>query len=164
MWWKSKTKTFVLKWLDCMFCNLKWRMKFSNAIVHHLEFEVSDHWPILLENISEKMPMGRYKRKKRKIFHFKEMWLRDEESKNIVDGAWGKRLWGIGIWLVVLWKSCRIVLLSYKFGEKECYGSQKKDIDEQRKELALLRKLAPFKEISDKMHEVKKRLNILLKV
>ncbi|XP_021726600.1 uncharacterized protein LOC110693734 [Chenopodium quinoa] len=73
--------------LDRFLANHAWREVFMGSFVTHLTKRRSDHLPILL-CIQKAVPKQKKKKKKKKLYHFEEMWLRDENCAEIVSEAW----------------------------------------------------------------------------
>ncbi|KAL2905203.1 Phosphatidylinositol 3-kinase 3 [Bienertia sinuspersici] len=72
--------------LDRFLATTSWKAIFSGSVVFHLAKRKLDHLTLLL-NIKGEMRTS--KKKKRKcLFKFKEMWLRDEECGQVVEDAW----------------------------------------------------------------------------
>lgn len=72
--------------LDRFFATPSWRAFFPGSIVLHLCKRKSDHLPLLL-CIKGDMKIPKKKRR-RKLYRFEEMWLRDESCAEIIIGAW----------------------------------------------------------------------------
>ncbi|KAL2935506.1 hypothetical protein RDABS01_018624, partial [Bienertia sinuspersici] len=72
--------------LDRFFANNFWKNIFPGSYVSHLSKRRSDHIPILM---NVKGPTQKSTRKKRrKIFRFEEMWVRDESINAIIESEW----------------------------------------------------------------------------
>ncbi|KAL2940033.1 hypothetical protein RDABS01_001415, partial [Bienertia sinuspersici] len=72
--------------LDRFLANGLWKAMYPGSFVTHLTKRRSDHLPLLM---SVAGPMNyRKDKKKRKLFRFEEMWLRDEQSEVVVNNAW----------------------------------------------------------------------------
>ena len=74
--------------LDRFMANERWKETFGSSFVSHLEKRKSDHLPIML-SIRRNMREGA-KVKRRKLFRFEELWTREEECGDVIDGAWIK--------------------------------------------------------------------------
>ena len=70
--------------LDRFCTDCEWSLVFPSAQVQHVDFDMSDHLPILLKCKTDKASTG--SRKKR--FHFKNMWFTNSLCKYIVHQAW----------------------------------------------------------------------------
>ncbi len=66
--------------LDRSICDQDWRYMFPKAGVRHLVAPCSDHNPILLDTHLENQNLKR-------PFRFEAMWIRDESSSQVVEGA-----------------------------------------------------------------------------
>ena len=67
--------------LDRSICDQDWRCMFPKVGVRHLVAPCSDHNPILLDTHLENQNLKR-------PFRFEAMWIRDESSSQVVEGAW----------------------------------------------------------------------------
>ncbi|XP_048494509.1 uncharacterized protein LOC125494761 [Beta vulgaris subsp. vulgaris] len=88
--WKNNRgeEANVQECLDHFFANEAWKEKFLGSYVSHLPKRKSDHVPLILY---VKGCVGRTEqRKKTKQFRFEAMWLREDESENVVMKAWNK--------------------------------------------------------------------------
>uniref|UniRef100_A0A803KXJ5 Endonuclease/exonuclease/phosphatase domain-containing protein n=1 Tax=Chenopodium quinoa TaxID=63459 RepID=A0A803KXJ5_CHEQI len=74
--------------IDRFLANKEWKELFSASFVSHLSKRKSDHLPLLL-CISEDIGKQK-KKKKRKLYRFEEMWLRDESCGDIVANTWSQ--------------------------------------------------------------------------
>ncbi|KAL2933509.1 Aspartate--tRNA ligase 1 cytoplasmic [Bienertia sinuspersici] len=72
--------------LDRFLANDLWKEYFPGSFVTHLTKRRSDHLPILL--LMQGCPKGRKEQRKKKLFRFEEMWLREESSEEVVKKAW----------------------------------------------------------------------------
>lgn len=72
--------------LDRFFANERWRGLFAGTFVTHLPKRKSNHLPLVLCMKESRGSVE--KRSKRKLFRFEAMWLREEESTNVVSAAW----------------------------------------------------------------------------
>uniref|UniRef100_A0A803LZT1 Endonuclease/exonuclease/phosphatase domain-containing protein n=1 Tax=Chenopodium quinoa TaxID=63459 RepID=A0A803LZT1_CHEQI len=72
--------------LDRFLANCEWRERFPGSFVTHLTKRKSDHLPILL-CVKEALNTPK-KRKKKKLYRFEELWLRDENCSSIISEAW----------------------------------------------------------------------------
>ncbi|KAJ8432652.1 hypothetical protein Cgig2_011818 [Carnegiea gigantea] len=70
--------------LDRYCANINWSLYFPNAHVTHIDYDISDHLPMLLKcNPSSNGPSHRTRR-----FHLENMWFTDPSCKEIVASAW----------------------------------------------------------------------------
>ena len=67
--------------LDRALATIDWKDAFPKAVVHHFQRYRSDHCPIMVNILGEK----KSRRKKPHIYKFEEMWLQDNECKNVVN-------------------------------------------------------------------------------
>lgn len=72
--------------LDRFFANQEWKDMYGGAFVSHLDKRRSDHLPLCL-SLRPKVVVEKAK-KRRKLFRFEEMWLRDESCEEMVVKAW----------------------------------------------------------------------------
>ena len=70
--------------LDRVFDTTEWLNLFPNARLHHLASFASDHYTLMLRIISQ----GVQRKKPKKLFRFKSMWLKDDRCGMIVEEAW----------------------------------------------------------------------------
>ena len=69
--------------LDRAFANLEWIGKFGGMKAYHVVNSTSDHYAMLIFDSTTQ----RQNRAKR--FHFKAMWTKNAECKNIIENSWG---------------------------------------------------------------------------
>ena len=74
--------------LDRYVANKEWRELFGGAYVSHLEKRKSDHLPLLV-CIKNRIGVVEKKRRKR-LYRFEEMWLRDEKCMEVIQETWRK--------------------------------------------------------------------------
>lgn len=74
--------------LDRFVANTRWKDLFGSSSVTHLEKRKSDHLPILLQ-IRTHTQIGS-KAKKRKLFRFEEMWIKEKECGEVIVAEWVK--------------------------------------------------------------------------
>lgn len=72
--------------LDRFLANRTWRMAFPGSFVSHLTKRNLDHLPILLT--LKGCPKVKKPKRRRKLFRFEEMWMREEESTEVIEEAW----------------------------------------------------------------------------
>ncbi|XP_021810130.1 uncharacterized protein LOC110753525 [Prunus avium] len=74
---------FVMKRLDRVICNKEWRVLFPEAFVTHLPRRCSDHSPLLISLISDKIPAAELK-----PFRFEAMWLKHCLFPEFIKAEW----------------------------------------------------------------------------
>ena len=74
---------FVMKRLDRAICNKEWRVLFPEAFVRHLPRRCSDHCPLLISLISDKIPSAELK-----PFRFEAMWLKHCLFPEFIQAEW----------------------------------------------------------------------------
>lgn len=79
---------FIQERLDRCFCFLEWRTRFPDVLVEHLEYEESDHCPMML-NI-EKGAKGERHRQDKGLgrVHFEEFWTYQEDFHEVISRNW----------------------------------------------------------------------------
>lgn len=72
----------IMERLDRGLCNVCWRELHQKAIVKHMEFIGSDHYPLLvcLNPCDKRTPW---------VFKFESMWVGHERYKDVVKDNWG---------------------------------------------------------------------------
>lgn len=60
-----------------------WIGKFEGVRVYHLVDSTSDHYALLLTDSPPQRPSNA------KCFHFKALWTKNEECKEIIEYSWG---------------------------------------------------------------------------
>ena len=73
--------------LDRGLCNVEWQSLFPKAGIKHLSAPNSDHNPIILDTHLDNTSGSR-------PFRFKAMWVSDESSAKVVQGAWSSPVEG----------------------------------------------------------------------
>lgn len=84
--WCSGQKGYcqIKERLDKLVVNGEWMILFPHPVIQHLPREASDHAQIILYTCG-KLPKGP------KPFCFKNFWLRDESSWNVINSAWNQQ-------------------------------------------------------------------------
>lgn len=72
--------------IDRFFANDLWKTRFAGSFVSHLTKRKSDHLPLLASVCGGQVAVAM--RNKTKRFRFEAMWLREEESTEVVTSAW----------------------------------------------------------------------------
>lgn len=92
--------------LDRALATTNWLNLFSSAKLYHLTSSASDHSPLSLH--LERRPR---KRKLRKVFRFKSMWLQDSRCEEVVHEAWDEGLSKVSnSTITICLEQCRIKL------------------------------------------------------
>ncbi|XP_023879438.1 uncharacterized protein LOC111991860 [Quercus suber] len=86
--WSQKlgTKGWVRECLDRAFVSTDWTGMFRTTKIFHVANSVSNHSMLILKNAK---PNG-WRKKRKKLFRFESMWLRDEWCSGVVIDAWEK--------------------------------------------------------------------------
>uniref|UniRef100_A0A803M8Y9 Endonuclease/exonuclease/phosphatase domain-containing protein n=1 Tax=Chenopodium quinoa TaxID=63459 RepID=A0A803M8Y9_CHEQI len=140
--------------LDRYLANKEWRELFPVSFVSHLSKRKSDHLPILL-CINEGVGKQK-KKKKRKLYRFEEMWLRDETCGDIVANAWSR---GGDICSKIAHTSLNLSAWSRnKFGDfvkelKECRARMESLMEENQTKSII----AQMRALDDRMDELESR-------
>ncbi|XP_030936513.1 uncharacterized protein LOC115961727 [Quercus lobata] len=74
--------------LDRALASTNWSVMFPNVGLHHVAASTSDHCMLVLKAHRDRQRRNRRK----KLFRFESMWLRDEGFKEIVTEAWDRAL------------------------------------------------------------------------
>lgn len=72
--------------LDRFLATHQWKNLFPGSFVSHLEKRKSDHLPIVL--CIKGTPRVMKEKKRRKLYRFEEMWVREDSCKEIIQSAW----------------------------------------------------------------------------
>ncbi|KAL2926353.1 hypothetical protein RDABS01_011626 [Bienertia sinuspersici] len=75
--------------LDRFLANQLWKDLFLGSFVTHLSRRRSDHLPIML--CLKGYPRAKNERKKKKLFKFEEIWLKENMCEEIIKEAWQLR-------------------------------------------------------------------------
>ncbi|KAL5579373.1 hypothetical protein UlMin_011815 [Ulmus minor] len=92
--WANKQlgSDFIQERLDHYVCTLAWGQLFPNSRCQHLNFYSSDHRAIKIMLGPSLVWVRKNSNRARKgRFHFEELWATDEECRQVVSSAWGKR-------------------------------------------------------------------------
>lgn len=79
------TDKWVVERLDRGFANKDWIDLFPSAVVQVHEISTSDHKPIFLQ-LNRRVYMPKERR-----FRFENLWIRENECRNIIQECWNKR-------------------------------------------------------------------------
>uniref|UniRef100_A0A803MS51 Endonuclease/exonuclease/phosphatase domain-containing protein n=1 Tax=Chenopodium quinoa TaxID=63459 RepID=A0A803MS51_CHEQI len=140
--------------LDRYLANHEWRDLFPSSFVSHLTKRKSDHLPILL-CIKEALHTSK-KKKKKKMYRFEAMWLRDENCAEIVSDAWER---GEDLCSKIAFTSSNLSAWSReKFGDfvkdlQACKGKMEQLMGETQTEEVI----AQMRAIDDRMDELERR-------
>ncbi|XP_041003900.1 uncharacterized protein LOC121249253 [Juglans microcarpa x Juglans regia] len=80
--------TFTKERLDRYLMSAKWEGMFREVVVEGLVARSSDHKPMLLSFVEGERRLN----KRGFVFRFEASWLKDEECKSLVEGAWSKKV------------------------------------------------------------------------
>ena len=80
------SRGWVRERLDRALVSTNWAARFSKMQLHHKPNSASDHCVLILKDIQQKSKCGRRK----KMFRFEEMWLKDEACVRVVEDAWDR--------------------------------------------------------------------------
>jgi hypothetical protein len=83
--WCNNRRGSATTWLrlDRFMANNEWVMRYSSAVVDHLESTVSDHKPLCLNTQPVTMP-----RPRKRLFRFEDIWRMDLSCELAVTKAW----------------------------------------------------------------------------
>ena len=155
--WRNKRSSddFVTGRLDRMLGTSSWISDFKGAVVSHLAVQNSDHCPLLLT-----IPTPQAITKKKKLFRFEAMWVKDEQCRGVIEQAWRKTVERGSLMFKVVekLKCCRASLILWS---KERFGSIAASIKAKRLLLQNLINTTPSGH-SDRIMEVQAELNELL--
>ncbi|KAL5542187.1 hypothetical protein UlMin_009897 [Ulmus minor] len=88
---------FIQEMLDIFVGSYDWRRLFSNSLVSNLSFYHSDHRAIQISLGSSWVWVRRTpSKKKKRRFHFKEIWVLDVECKEVVTSTWALKQVQVG--------------------------------------------------------------------
>ena len=132
--WRNKWdgSAFVTTRLDRMMASATWIEEFDGAMVTHMAVQNSDHCPLLLKILD-----GPQTQRKKKIFWFEAMWIKDEQCKEVIEQAWGDGVADGSLMFKVVekLKSCRVSLIGWS---RERFGSLASTIKAKREQLQQL--------------------------
>jgi exonuclease III len=155
--WRNKRSSddFVTGRLNRMLGTSSWISDFEGAVVSHLAVQNSDHCPLLLT-----IPTPQAITKKKKLFRFEAMWVKDEQCRGVIEQAWRETVEGGSPMFKVVekLKCCRASLILWS---KERFGSIAASIKAKRLLLQNLINTTPSGH-SDRIMEVQAKLNVLL--
>lgn len=153
-WSNNRGGANIQERLDRFFVNELWKTKFAGSFVSHLPKRKSDHLPIVL---CVKGSQGKVTQTKhRKCFRFEAMWLREDESNDVVNRAWEK---GGDVSMNIARTASRLTVWSWeKFGnnvkEIRSCQHQKHELMEQEPSEEVVKQM---KNLDLKMEELEKR-------
>ncbi|XP_074349508.1 uncharacterized protein LOC141689198 [Apium graveolens] len=125
--WGRGTNKWTEIRLDRALVSQEWLMSFQDAKLTNMEVSTSDHCPILLEPVVEKINAGLRK------FRFENAWLHEPMCGKIVEETWAS---SSSITLGSKLKECSKSLASWG---QEITGSFKKRIDQSKKIIKMVR-------------------------
>jgi exonuclease III len=132
--WRNNrdANAFVTARLDRMMASSSWIEEFVGAVVTHLAVQKSDHCPLILD-----IPDGLRVQRRKKIFRFEAMWVKDEQCRGVVEQAWGDVVGEGSLMFQVVekLKGCRAALIGWS---KERFGSLASTIKGKRAQLQQL--------------------------
>lgn len=73
----------IVECLNYFLTNSLWCDLFPLGSVRHRQVVYSDHYPIWFDTTST-----RFARRKSKFFHFKAIWVKDDECSSIIEDVW----------------------------------------------------------------------------
>ena len=92
----------------------EWLNLFPNARLHHLASSAFDHCALMLRISSQ----GIQRKKSKKLFRFKSMWLKDDRRGMIVEESWAEgSLRGVENNFVACLDSCYMALTKWNIRE-----------------------------------------------
>lgn len=142
--------------LDRALANNAWRLLFHGATVHHISMSTSDH--SMLSLLLKDDHHGR--RKDKKLFRFKEMWLSDPHCSEVVQESWQEGLSKPdGLPIINCLETCRARLQTWNKTE---YGHVGRKIQYLHKKLQMLENQAHSVETDREIYEVRNMLNTWL--
>jgi exonuclease III len=150
-----KGPTFKAERLDRIVASMAWINMFEGAKVIHLAKLSSDHCPLMLEFLQVLERVQRHR-----VFRFEAMWVKDEQSKDVVQQAWsldtaeGSPMFQVFEKL----KHCRVSLIAWS---KERFGKLASRIKEKRKRLQELSNVNPI-DLSAEILALQDEINDLL--
>ncbi|KAL2939383.1 LINE-1 retrotransposable element ORF2 protein [Bienertia sinuspersici] len=137
--------------LDRFLANQLWKDLFPGSFVTHLSRRRSDHLPIML--CLKGYPRAKNERKKKKLFKFEEMWLKENMCEEIIKEAWQSR----GSFCSKLEEtSTQLIRWS-----KETFGSFAREMRDCKKIMEKLMEMEPTEEVIAQMRAVDDRLDEL---
>ena len=154
-WNNKEDSDFVTTRLDRMLASATWISAFDGAVVSDLLVQNSDHCPLLL-SIPEVVSVS----KRKKIFRFEAMWIKDDQCKEVIEQDWGEEVaFGSSMFQVMeKLKGCRASLVAWS---RERFVSLAASIKAKRSLLQHLIASTPSGS-SNRILEVQEDLNNLL--
>ncbi|KAJ8421126.1 hypothetical protein Cgig2_023395 [Carnegiea gigantea] len=70
--------------LECFYADTEWSPMFLNATVSHVDFDISDHLPVLLKCVPHNTINGA----RQKRFMFENKWLTEPSGRDTICAAW----------------------------------------------------------------------------
>ena len=135
--------------LDRFVANRGWKEKYGGSSVCHLEKRKSDHLPLL---VSIKERVGHVEKKRRKkLYRFEEMWLRDGKCMEIIQSSWTR---GEEISHNIARTAAKLSTWS-----KHTFGNFAKDMRELQSQMKQLMKETQTHEIIAKMKAIDERMD-----
>lgn len=141
-WERSRGKNgWIQERLDRGMANSKWNEMFPLAEVQVLATSTSDHMPLML-HLHRKVFVQRGRR-----FKFENMWIGDEECKNIVQACWNEQNMGdlletidrccmkLEEWGGGLIREMRVKIDTYR-KEMQCYRARRDNVGIQKYDTA----------------------------
>nr|POF20930.1 hypothetical protein CFP56_76297 [Quercus suber] len=77
---------WVRERLDRALVSTNWTARFPQMQLHHKPNSASDHCVLVLKDVQN----SRKKRRRKKLFRFEEMWLKDESCVGVIEDAWDR--------------------------------------------------------------------------
>lgn len=138
-----------------MVANSEWKGLFPRARVQHRSMTASDHCSLVLHLY----PIARNRRKKPR-FHFKTMWLRDAECKEIIELAWSMP--NSSVEVLTIRKRIKSCQQQLQWWNKNVFGHINKQLKEKKDKLQQLESLDILHEHVEDIHLLHKEINSLL--
>ena len=79
---------WVKERLDRALVSTNWSIMFPNVSLHHIATSTSDHCMLVLKAHRDRQ----WRTRRKKLFRFESMWLRDEGCEEVVSEAWDMAL------------------------------------------------------------------------
>uniref|UniRef100_A0A2N9F0P5 Reverse transcriptase domain-containing protein n=1 Tax=Fagus sylvatica TaxID=28930 RepID=A0A2N9F0P5_FAGSY len=110
-WFKGRRQAVTAaERLDRMLASVSWISEYEGAVVTHLPNLSSDHCPLFLE-----IPSANAVFRRKKLFRFEALWVKDEQCKSVIESAWGSEVQDGSLMFRVFekLKSCRGALIAW---------------------------------------------------
>lgn len=146
----QRGQVLIRERLDRAFTDRLWLERNPQALIKHLNFEESDHCPILIRT------EGEYRTQKRP-FRFFKAWTTDKSSSYVVDNAWNSD-WHPGLDIIKLKRSLSETTKALRIWNKTVFGFADKQIQEFEMELKSLQQTD--KQKFDKEHQILDKLSV----